>query len=135
MNRTYFVPHREKRETILIPFTSKAIDTLKLKSVFLDKKIQNLLPEKIVDFLPLSVRFSFDVPLGRKISNYGSFLKNLDSEALKNLVNKNCNCNDSHFVYEPHGHIITGDMSFVKNSTLRELMTKDTKYREPRFVE
>ena len=36
--------------------------------------------------------------------------------------------------YEPHGHVISGDLSLVQNPILRDLMMKGTKYREPRFV-
>ena len=126
---------KQDREVLLIPFISKAIDSLKLKSLFLDRKIQNLLPKKVHDHLPLSLRYSFDIPIGRKICNYSTILKDLNQQKLKEYIANDCECcpEDEHF-YEPHGHIISGDLSLVENPLLRDLMLNGTKYREPRFV-
>ena len=126
---------KQDREVLLIPFVSKAIDSLKLKSLFLDGKIQRLMPEKIFDSLPISLRHSYDIPIGRKICNYSSLLKGLGLQKLKEYIGKDCECNANveHF-YEPHGHVISGDLSLVQNPVLRDLMMKGTKYREPRFV-
>ena len=34
------------------------------------------------------------------------------------------------FCYEPHGHVITGDLMVIENVKLRELVAKGPKYRE-----
>ena len=44
--------------------------------------------------------------------------------------NQSCDCKSSTFCYEPHGHIITGDLHIVKNRKLRRLLSKGPKYRE-----
>ena len=121
----------ENRETIMIPFVSKALDHFKLKSIFLDTRIQKLLPQKIQEYLPLSVRFSYNLPIGRRVFNYNHFLNGLDNEQILQIVNSECECHDSRFLYKKHGHIITGDLSLVENETLYKLMSKGTKYREP----
>ena len=110
---------KQDREVLLIPFVSKAIDSLKLKSLFLDGKIQRLMPEKIFDSLPISLRHSYDIPIGRKICNYSSLLKGLNLQKLKEYIGKDCDCNANvdHF-YEPHGHVISGDLSLVQNPIL-----------------
>ena len=36
--------------------------------------------------------------------------------------------------YEPHGHVITGDLRVIENARLRELVAKGPKYREPNRV-
>ena len=43
-----------------------------------------------------------------------------------------CSCKASEFCYNPAGHIITGDLSKVRISKLREILTKGPKYRERR---
>jgi hypothetical protein len=121
----------ENRETIMIPFVSKALDHFKLKSIFLDTRIQKLLPQEVHKNLPLSVRFSYNLPMGRKIFNYNSFLNKLDNQQIHDILNSDCECQNSEFLYKNHGHIITGDLSLVKNKTLCKLMTKGTKFREP----
>ena len=41
---------------------------------------------------------------------------------------------ESKFCYEPHGHVITGDLRVIENAKLRELVAKGPKYREPNRV-
>ena len=47
---------------------------------------------------------------------------------------QNCQCNISKFCYEPHDHIITGDLMVIENVKLRELVAKGPKYREPNKI-
>ena len=35
-----------------------------------------------------------------------------------------CQCKESKFCYEPHGHVITGDVRVMENAQLRELVAK-----------
>ena len=44
-------------------------------------------------------------------------------------------CNTSKHLYGPYGHVITGDLSIIPNSKLKDLIAKDPKYREPRKVD
>ena len=41
-----------------------------------------------------------------------------------------CSCHESKYKYEPVGHVITGDLSIVKDRKLRELIGKGPSYRE-----
>ena len=50
------------------------------------------------------------------------------------LIHKLCQCKKSKFCYEPHGHVITGDLRVIENAKLRELVAKGPKYREPNRV-
>ena len=64
-----------------------------------------------------------------KIFNFAPALSNLNvSEYLSNP--QTCQCKESKFSYEPHGHVITGDLSIIENARLRELVAKGPKYRE-----
>ena len=36
----------------------------------------------------------------------------------------------SKYCYQPHGHIITGNLKIIDNAKLRELVSKGPKYRE-----
>ena len=45
-----------------------------------------------------------------------------------------CQCKESKFCYEPHGHVVTGDVRVIENAKLRELVAKGTKYREQNRV-
>ena len=44
-------------------------------------------------------------------------------------------CNTSSHLYQPYGHVITGDLFIIPNSKLRDLIAKGPKYRQPCKVE
>ena len=65
-----------------------------------------------------------------KLFDFAPALSNLNvSEYLSNP--QTCQCKESKFCYEPHGHVITGDLRVIENAKLRELVAKRPKYREP----
>ena len=68
-----------------------------------------------------------------KIFNFAPSVSSLNvSEYLSN--SQTCQCKESKFCYEPHGHVITGDLRVIENARLRELVAKGPKYREPNRV-
>ena len=77
------------------------------------------------------IYFKYNNPIGRKLLNYNSFLKSLTRDKIKSILNNNCDCNTSDFKYEPHQHVITGDLSIISNNDLKKIMYFGTKYREP----
>ena len=121
----------EERECIVIPFKSKFIDTLSLNSIFRDTSISSLLPEVLKNKLPLKIFFQYNMPIGRKIMNYNSFLNNIKKDDLRNLINSDCTCSSSIFNCSDFGHIITGDLNFITCNKLRSLMSFGAKFREP----
>ena len=96
-----------------------------------DTRISNFLPASVKEHTPLKIYYSYDLPSGRKIFNYNKFLKELDREIMNNILGTECKCENSPFLYEPHGHILTGDLSLVSNDSLRHIMSFGTKFREP----
>ena len=69
-----------KREHIIFPFTSKFIDQLHLNSILRDTSITSLLPKEFNDKLPLRIFYKFNIPIGRKVLNYNTFLKQLSKD-------------------------------------------------------
>ena len=47
---------------------------------------------------------------------------------------KQCNCGSSDFCYGPVGHVVTGDLSIIKDVKLRQLIAKGPSYREQNNV-
>jgi len=45
-----------------------------------------------------------------------------------------CTCASSPFIYNPTGHVITGDLKIINNISLREVFAKGPKYREPKSI-
>ena len=106
----------KEREVFTLPFVSKALDYLDIKSILLDTRIEKLLPKTLQEFFPLKVFYSYDIPIGRKIFNYNELLQGLSNEVLRNVVGSECGCSESSYMYGPHGHVLTGDLSVVSNN-------------------
>ena len=67
------------------------------------------------------------------VGNYKSkgFITHLFSEPLNN----HCACKQSNFLYQPLGHVITGDLRVIKNKKLRNLIAKGPNYREQNNID
>jgi len=66
------------------------------------------------------------------VFNYNQTLYDIDVSNYN--TTSSCDCESSPFCYEPHGHVITGDLRIVKNRNLRRLLKKGPKYREQNTV-
>ena len=77
--------------------------------------------------------YKYTSTVASKIFNFALALSNLNvSQCLSNP--QTCQCKESKFCYEPHGHVITGDLRVIENARLRELVAKGPKGREPNRV-
>ena len=46
-----------------------------------------------------------------------------------------CDCNTSAYLYVPVGHVVTGNLSIVKNRHVRQLLRKGPKFREQNNID
>ena len=77
--------------------------------------------------------YEYTSTVASKLFNFAPALSNLNvSEYFSNP--QTCQCKESKFCYEPHGHVITGDLRVIQNAKLREPVAKGPKYREPNRV-
>ena len=94
----------------------------------------NLPQQSVMDKVPayfkdkeLSVTsYQYTNTVASELFNFSSTLSFLDNtNYLSNP--QHCQCNTSKFCYEPHGHVITGDLMVIENVKLRELVAKGPK--------
>ena len=91
------------------------------------------IPAYFKDKEPPIISYQYTNTVANKLFNFSSTLSNLDiTNYLSNP--QHCQCNTSKFCYEPHGHVITGDLMVIENVKLRELVAKGPKYREPNKI-
>ena len=91
------------------------------------------IPAYFKDKEPPVISYQYTNTVANKLFNFSSTLSNLDiTNYLSNP--QHCQCNTSKFCYEPHGHVITGDLMVIENVKLRELVAKGPKYREPNKI-
>ena len=50
-------------------------------------------------------------------------------------LNNPCACKQSNFLYQPLGHVITGDLRVIKYKKLRNLIAKGPNYREQNNID
>ena len=68
------------------------------------------------------------------VFNYNQALRNIDLDDYRN-ASSSCDCQSSTFRYEPHGHVIIGDLRIGRNTKLRRLLEKGPKYREQNNID
>ena len=79
---------------------------------------------------PPIISYTYTKIIASKIFNFSSTLTDLDYHQFHNNPSQ-CECDTSSHLYQPYGHAITGDLSIIRNSKLRDLIAKGPKYREP----
>ena len=78
---------------------------------------------------PPIISYTYTKTIDSKIFNFSSTLSDLDYHQFYNNPSQ-CECNTSSHLYQPYGHVITGDLSIIPNSKLRDLIAKGPKCRE-----
>ena len=144
INTRIYVPPEPKikrvppKYQLKIPFTSKAMDFINLPKVLRNQYVmeagQNAIDE---DDIPMVV-FNLSQPIRSTILNYNKFVSNLDLVEFQNDPDSiQCCCSnfDKKFGDSSHNHIITGDLSIISNSLLRNLISKGPNFREPAKVD
>ena len=127
------VPAEKPKHFMKIKFLNKAVDAINFPVLLQSTSVIGKLPVYFRDKEPPIWSYKYTSTVPSKIFNFAPALSNLNvSEYLSNP--QTCQCKESKFCYEPHGHVITGDGRVIENARLRELVAKGPKYREPNRV-
>ena len=112
---------------------NKAVDAINLPALLGSTSVIDKIPVYFRDKEPPTLSYHYTSTVASTIFNFAPALSNLNvSEYLSNP--QTCQCKESKFCFEPHGHVITGDLRVIENAKLRELVAKGPKYREPNGV-
>ena len=116
-------------------FHNKGIELINLSHIFHEPEVVRSLPS-IADKFPIpSVIYTLAPPIATKIFNFNKFVAELDiNNFVNNMDSVPCTCQDSNFKHKDLGHILTGDLSIVENNSLRKILSKGPKYREPKKI-
>ena len=127
------VPAENPKHFMKIKFFNKAVDAINLPALLRSTSVTNKIPVYFRDKEPPIVSYEYTSTVASKLFNFSPALSNLNvSEYFSNP--QTCQCKESKFCYEPHGHVITGDLRVIENAKLRKLVAKGPKYREPNRV-
>ena len=119
-----------KTHFIKLDFINKGIDAVNLPSILRSKSVTETVPTYFKEKEPPIISYTYTKSIASKIFNFSSTLSDLDYHQFHNNPTQ-CECNTSSHLYQPYGHVITGDLSIIPNSKLRDLIAKGPKYREP----
>ena len=127
------VPAEKPKHFMKIKLLNKAVDAINLPALLRSTSVTEKIPVYFRGKEPPIVSYEYASTVASKIFNFAPALSSLNvSEYLSNSTT--CQCKESKFCYEPHDHVITGDLRVIENVRLRELVAKGPKYREPNRV-
>jgi hypothetical protein len=117
-------------------YNTRAWDLVKVQNLLRDDSITSLLPQAVRTIIgrkgdPLAV-WKYGKTLGQIVFNYPSLGRWLPDEALEIIETTPCACSSPAFAPYVHpscGHVLTTDMSIVRDPHLRALLEKGTKFR------
>ena len=117
------IPAEKPKHFMKIRFLNKAVDAINLPAFPRATSVTDKIPVCFRDKEPPTVSYEYTSNVASKLFNFAPALSNLNvSEYLSNP--QTCQCKESKFCYEPHGHVITGDLRVTGNAKLRELVAK-----------
>ena len=127
--RNYWLKTHSNNEDVNISkyfvcnFINRNINTIPLNKILNSKKMKSLYPS---DMKPkIKTSYKYQDPIRRKVLNYSRTVKDYHGEELS------CTCVNNKYKDPQLGHVVTGDISIVKNRKLRNLLNKGLNYREP----
>ena len=124
-----------ERATFVVNFNCRNLDSINFPAIFTNKEVSCLFPSSLTDSLPIKIYYKLRSPVSLQFCNYSKFLKNLSLEKIRSICNSDCACSENkEFVYDFHGHVFTGDLDFVKDLKLKEIMQFGSKFRMDRVA-
>ena len=134
VNRKLFANRRDRstdeKSHIVIPFKSHQIDQLHLSSVFYDKSVCALVPDKAKHLYPPKVYNSLNNPICLRFCNYNKFLNGLTIQEVNDIIENDCFCDSmTDFIYEPYKHVFTGNLDIINSPSLKSMFSYGTKHR------
>ena len=118
-----------ERKFMRINFVNKGIEYLNISNILRNKKVRKNIPPYFKDQEPPTISYKYPKSIATKILNFNQVAKNFDGSSFNANI-PNCDCGSSEFIYQPYGHVITGNLDIIPHEDLRDLVRKGPKYRE-----
>ena len=127
------VVNNSKRQYMNVLYHNLGMDMLNLPRTLNCKKVMMAVPNYLRNTPPPVVSYTYTKTIAGKIFNHRKVVEELDMDNGTDDIK--CNCSSSSYRYEPCGHIVTGDLSIIRDVTLRNLIKKRPSYREQNNID
>ena len=97
------------------------------------KRVMMAVPNYLRSTPPPVVSYTYTRTIAGKIFNHRKVVEELDMDNGTDDIK--CSCSSSSYRYEPCGHIVTGDLSIIRDITVRNLIKKGPSYREQNNID
>ena len=115
-----------------VMFHNKGMDMINLSRILNSKKVMAAVPNYLRVPPPI-VSYTYTRTIAGKILNNRKVVNELNMDC--GTASMVCSCNCSRYKYESCGHVVTGDLSIIKDVKLRNLISKDPAYREQNNID
>ena len=117
-----------KAHFIRLNLIKKGINAINLPSILRSKSVTETVPTYFKEKEPPIISYTYIKTIASKIFNFSLTLSGLDYYQFHKSPSQ-CECNTSSHLYQPYSHVITGDLSIIPNSELRDLIAEGPTYR------
>ena len=110
-----------------VKFHNKGIEMINLSGILRYRWVKDTIPVFFEHRDPPTVSYKYTKTIGPSVFNFKKVTENI------NLASNDCttcNCSSSAYLYQPLGHVVTGDLSIITNKKLRRLIKKGPNFRE-----
>ena len=101
---------------LTVCYDNKGIETIGLPRILNSKSVRDTIPGFFKFHKPPMVSFSYTNTISGRIFNQKSVIKNLDFDV--GTEDMCCDCSMCAYCYEPAGHVVTGDLTIIRNAKL-----------------
>ena len=110
----------DKRSFLKLSFANNGIN---LGNILHHKSVKSKIPPYFKDQSEPIISYVYTRPIASIFFNYKHVLHDLNIDDFKSKP-PDCTCASSPFIYNPTGHVITGDLKISNNISLREVFAK-----------
>ena len=107
-------PSKKASGFLNICYHNKGIEMVNLPRILNSRYVRDAVPQFINDRVPPTISYKYTKAIGGRIFNQKKVVEELDID--RGAGNMCCDCSTSKYCYEPAGHVITGDLTIVKDA-------------------
>ena len=115
-----------------VMFHNKGMDMINLSSILNSKKVMPAVSNYLRDPSPI-VGYTYTRTIAGKIFNNRKVVNELNMDC--GTAGMVCSCDSLMYKYESCGHVVTGDLSIIKDIKVRNLISKGPAYREQNYID